>query len=341
MLEKPNIEDHTIADCLQAAYDLTVRAIEFLPIGADKNTAVYRAATDEGAYFVKLRSGTFDELTVAIPKYLHEQGITQVIAPITTQSGQLWADLGDFKVFVSPFINGRNGYEVALSDAHWVELGRALRGIHSVSLPATWIDRIQQEHYADVYREQVKAFQRQLAENTYPDPVSAALGELINKQRDVINRLVSRADTLATVLQSQSPPFVLCHADIHAGNVLIDNDNRLYIVDWDTLIFAPKERDLMYAGGGQFGSLRSPQEEERLFFHGYGQTQVNPVGLAYYRYERIVQDIAAFCEEILTTAVGEDRAMSLHYLTGQFNPNQVIDIAFRSETNLPPALAND
>ncbi len=337
MLEKPNIEDHAIVDCLQTAYGRAVRAIEFLPIGADRNTAVYRATTDDTAYFVKLRSGAFDELPVAIAKHLHEQGVTQVIAPLTTQSGQLWADLGDFKVFVSPFIAGRNGYEVALSDAHWIELGRALLAIHHVALPATWTDRIQQERYTDVYREQVKSFQRQLAETTCQDPISAALADLINHQRGVIDRLVRRADDLAAVLQAQSPPLVLCHADIHAGNVLIDRDNRLYLVDWDTVLRAPKERDLMYAGGGQFGSLRSPQAEERLFYQGYGQAQVNPVGLAYYRYERIVQDIAAFCAEILTTARGEDRAMSLHYLTGQFNPDQVIDIATRSEANLPPA----
>ena len=67
----------------------------------------------------------------------------------------------------------------------------------------------------------------------------------------------------------------MCHADLHAGNILIDANGAFYLVDWDTLILAPKERDLMYAGGGQFGEARTPQQEEALFYQGYGQTQID------------------------------------------------------------------
>src|SRR5690606_31643040 len=111
----------------------------------------------------------------------------------------------------------------------------------------------------------------------------------LRRQHRIVSELVSRAERLASFLQTRSLPFILCHADIHAGNILIDTSGQLYIVDWDTLILAPKERDLMYVGGGLFGGRRSPQEEEALFYQGYGQVAVDPVALAYYRYERIVQ----------------------------------------------------
>ncbi len=56
-------------------------------------------------------------------------------------------------------------------------------------------------------------------------------------------------------------------------------------------------------------------EEEILFYQGYGQTQINQTALAYYRYERIIEDIAIYSEELLFTgAGGEDRKQNLQYL---------------------------
>ncbi len=332
MLEKPDIPDSAISTCLQTDYGLTAE-LTFLPIGADRHSAVYRAATAGSAtYFVKLRSGDFNEMTIRMPKLLHDAGIAQVIAPLATLSGTLWTAVGDFMLAVFPFIEGRDAYEVAMLDRHWVEFGQALQGIHAAVLPPEIVARMQRETYTPHYREAVRRFLQTTAETTYDDPVAAGLSALLQRQHDTIITLVNRAEALAATLQAPSPPFVLCHADIHAGNILIDNSGRLYIVDWDTLIFAPKERDLMYAGGGQFPHHRTPHEEETLFYQGYTTTQPDPAGLAYYRYERIVQDIVAYCEQILLgDAHGADREVGLRQLTNQFVPGNVVEIAFSGQ----------
>jgi spectinomycin phosphotransferase len=333
MLEKPDIQDTTIMACLRDEYGLNVVRVAFLPLGADGNTAVYRAITDSAAsYFVKLRGGDFDEMTIAMPKLLHDQGIQHVIPPLSTRSGRLWADLRNFKLSVFPFVEGRDGYEADLLDQHWIDFGRALKAIHTAQMPSDVIDRIQREVYSARWREIVRKFQRLVEDRIFSDPVSAELAAFLKDKRGVIGELIQRAEDLAAVLQTQSQPFILCHADIHAGNILIGANGRLYIVDWDTLTFAPKERDLMYAGGGLFGNWRSPQEEEALFYQGYGPTQVDGIVLAYYRYERIVQDVAAYCEQIvLTDGGGQDRANGLRQLTDQFLPNGVVEIAFHHE----------
>ena len=333
MLEKPNIPDEHINACLRETYGLDVAQLTFLSLGADVNTAVYRADTGDGKrYFVKLRSGVFDEMTIIVPKLLHDQGIQQVIAPLPTQSGQLWTSLENFKLAVFPFVEGSNGYEIELTDQHWVEFGRALKAIHSAAILPAITSRIQRESFSSQWRESVKDFQRQAVETIFGDPVAAELAAFLRRQQAVINHLVQRATDLAAALQSQSPSFILCHADIHAGNVLIDANDHFYIVDWDTLIMAPVERDLMYVGGGQFLDTRSPEEEAALFYQGYGPAQTDSVALAYYRYERIVQDIAAYCEEILiTSGDSADRANGLRQLMSQFEPNNVVEITFRSE----------
>jgi spectinomycin phosphotransferase len=60
--------------------------------------------------------------------------------------------------------------------------------------------------------------------------------------------------------------------------------------------------------------------------------QIDPIALAYYRYERIIQDIAVYCEQLLLTDEGgEDREQSLRYLTSNFLPNNTIAIAYKSD----------
>ncbi|OGO17259.1 MAG: phosphotransferase, partial [Chloroflexi bacterium RBG_16_48_8] len=291
MIEKPDLHDEKIIACLQDEFGLHVDQIAFLPLGADLNTAVYRViADDESPYFVKLRRGIFDEIAVTLPKFLSDQGVVQIIAPLTTRTGQLWASLDIFKLILYPFIESHNGYEIDFSDHQWGEFGTALKSIHTTVLPPALIRRIQQETYSPQWREIVKMFLERVEDDTIDEPVAVKLAAFVKAKRDEILNLLGRAEHLAQAIQAQFHEFVLCHSDIHAGNILIDANDAFYIVDWDNPILAPKERDLMFIGGGQMGTWHTPQEEETLFYRGYGQTQINPVALAYYRYERIIQD---------------------------------------------------
>ena len=333
MLEKPDLQDERIITCLQDEYLLAVTQVTFLPMGADQNTAVYRAvAKDSTSYFVKLRSGVFNEIVVALPKFLHDQGIQQIIAPLPTQTGRLWASLETFKLILYPFIEGHNGYEVNLSDLHWIDFGTALKRIHTAILPPALKQSIDQETYNPHWRETVKQFMGQVGDGVYDEPVAIKLAAYLIGKRSEILDLVGRADQLMLALQAQSPEYILCHSDIHAGNILIGDNGDLYIVDWDNPILAPKERDLLFIGGGQGFIGHTSQEEEILFYQGYGQTKIDPIALVYYRYERIVIDIALFCEQILLSKDGgEDREQAFRYLVSNFLPGGTIEIARLSD----------
>jgi spectinomycin phosphotransferase len=164
------------------------------------------------------------------------------------------------------------------------------------------------------------------------DPISAELARFLRARNDQILDLIRRAERLAQALQARSPAFVLCHSDIHAGNVLVEPGGALYIVDWDEPILAPKERDLMFIGAGLWGQWRGPQEEEALFYRGYGRTWIDPRALAYYRYARIVEDIAIYCEWIVHELESQaDREQSLRYLQSNFLPDSTIEIAYASD----------
>ncbi|MGA7731906.1 MAG: phosphotransferase [Chloroflexia bacterium] len=329
MLEKPDLPDEKLVSCLRNGYGLEIVQVAFLPLGADVNTAVYRAAGEDGTpYFVKLRGGVFDELTVAMPRFLRDQGIEQIITPVETLAGQLWTQVEGFTVSLYPFVEGRNGFEVQMPDRHWQELGAALKGIHTAVLPWALRERVPQETYGPHWRDMVRTFQASAEEMAYDDPIAAEVAAFLRSRRGIISDLVGRAEELGKELRERSLKCVLCHGDIHAGNVLIGADGSLYIVDWDTLILAPKERDLMFIGAGIGGVWKNAHEEVK-FYEGYGHAEVDAMALAYYRYERIVEDIAAFCGQLLLSDEGgEDRQEALRYLVGSFLPNHVVDIAY-------------
>jgi spectinomycin phosphotransferase len=97
---------------------------------------------------------------------------------------------------------------------------------------------------------------------------------------------------------------------------------------------APKERDLMFVGGGIGGIWNTPGEEA-LFYPGYGRKDIDLTVLTYYRYERIVEDIAAFSDQLLVTTEGSaDRERSLKKFYSIFFPGQVMEIAYRTDERL-------
>lgn len=338
MLEKPDLRDDAVIGCLQSAYGLYTADLTFLPIGNDVDTVVYRAVTTEGTpYFVKLRRGAFNRIGVDVPDFLHRQGVAGVIAPLASAAGAVVVELEGYHMVLYPFVEGQDGFAVALSEAQWEAFGRTLRQIHNLPIPPELAARIPRETYSDDWRARVRQFQAHAATETFQEPVAAALAALLRDKQRVIDHLIGRAAALGAVLMTQAGPPVLCHSDIHVGNLLI-NASALYIVDWDQPILAPKERDLMFIGSG-IGGGADPEQDTALFYAGYGPVTVDQVALAYYRYERIVEDIAAYCAQLLLTdAGGADRAEGLRQLSGQFLPGDVIDMAYRAERQLPAAL---
>jgi spectinomycin phosphotransferase len=344
MLTPPALATETIIACLRDQYGLRIRHAAFLPIGADAAAAVYRVEDEDSVpYFLKLKRSGFDEIAVAVPAYLRAQGIAPVMAPLPTTTNTLWAQAHGFTWILYPFFEGANGFRSPLSDAQWVMLGRSLRAVHDTTLPPDMAARVPREDFSPRWRDAVLALDRQVAAGAYDaldtDRLARRLAAFWRTHRDEIRTLVERAGQLAATLKGRNAlldDFVLCHTDLHAGNVLLSasDELELAIVDWDAPIFAPKERDLMFIGAG-IGAIWNEPREQALFYQGYGQVAVDTVALSYYRYERIVEDFAAYGEQLFEAQGSEeDREHGLEGVIGQFLPGRVIPIAHQTYEQL-------
>lgn len=335
MIEKQSLSSQCIIDCLNINYGIAVSKLIVLALGADMNASVYKAETSDGrSYFVKFKSGDCYDINVAILTLLQASGIQQILPPIKATDGKLTQHINDFTLIVYPFVDGQNGFDYRLTDDQWVTLGKVLRQVHEFEVPPLIKDQIGKEIYSDKWREAVRSLDAHIDKNPTGDETALKLQGFMKEHRAAIHRLVNRAESLSQKIQKQSPEFVLCHSDIHAGNLLIDENSAIYIVDWDEPVMAPKERDLMFIGGGVANTWNNPHDEE-FFYKGYGKTNINKAILAYYRHERIVRDIAEYGQALLLTpAGGGDREEMCKQFMDMFEPDGVVEIAFKTDEGL-------
>ena len=334
MREPPRLADQAIAAALGAHYGLAVGAVTFLPIGADAASAVYRVdAADGAAYLLKARAGAgFSVPSLAVPHYLASQVVPHLVAPLPTGSRALWASVGDYALSLYPYIEGRTARDAGLTEVQWRAFGATVKQIHTQPLAPDVRPIVRRETYLPSRRSVLEDIEVAVTRPDLADAVQREWAAFWRAHQDQVRTLVDRADALARRLRRASLPLVLCHADLHTWNVLLDAAQQWWIVDWDETVLAPKERDLMFVVGGIGRDLVSPRETA-CFLEGYGEAAIDPQALVYYRYAWAVQDVGAYGERVFFSAdLGEaSRRDALDGMVSMFEPGNMVDIAFSSE----------
>lgn len=340
MLERPSISDETIRRCVAENYGIAAAQITFLPIGYDSTASVFRVeAADGQAWFLKTKSVPVAAPPLAVPHFLRESGLHCIVAPVAADSGALSVPLGDgFTAILYPFVHGRMGADGGLSPQQWTALGRAMGQIHSAALPATLTGQMRRESFSPLKGELAWTLHREVAAATYTDPISRELAAFWQERRGEIEAILCRAEALGRMAQARQPEIVLCHADIHTWNVLVDPAGGIHIVDWDETILAPKERDLMFVLDGSQPAGAPLPPNEAAFRQGYGPAAADPVILAFYYYDWAVQEIAEFGRQVFWPGDGGEitRRDGLRHFCALFDPGDVVERAYRSDVDAHP-----
>jgi len=319
-----------ILKLVEIEYGISVSSIEKLNIGFDQNTKVYKLysrSSDE--YFLKIRFGVFNESSLTVPLWINNNiKPKNIIDPVKTISKKNFIKLTSLYIILYPFIHGQSGWDKALTNSQFIDLGKFLYNLHSIELPNEYIKLMPIEKYDSKFRENVKNILSNTNNNN--DPLVIDFFNELYKKKDTIAKIVNEIEMLLCHEKKEPFKYCLCHGDIHAGNVLI-NEKSFFVIDWDTIILAPKEKDLMFIGGG-IGNKWNKQEEIECFYTGYGKNvEINKNLVKYFRYERIMQDIFEFYHQITDNRTDErERELCVKYFKEQFEPNNVIDIALNT-----------
>lgn len=287
--------------------------------GHDSAATVYRF---EPGYVLKVRDGGVYEPGLVVPTLLSTTEF--VVPPEPALDGRLWASLDGDGLVLYPYVDGRAGKSPGLSPAQWRRFGAMARYVHgrdTSSLAGVVPVEPYQPRWGGGDRTwaEARALTRRL-------PSATSLGREV---AEVLLELTDRAEELAGRLREATLPPVLCHADMHTGNVLVDTDDRLWLLDWDEVVLAPRERDLMFAVGGGISRALVSAADTVAFLQGYGEVRPDPLALSYYRHTWAVQDLADYGEQVFerTDLSAEYRAESEERLRGLFGPGEIIDLA--------------
>lgn len=332
MLSAPHLSPDTIAAILLDAYGLKPVDIAFVPRGADPNAVAYRVAdVHGGAYFVKLHAQGVRPASVGIPGFLRVQsGLSSIMAPLRTLDGQPSVRRHNYEWLLFPFVTGQDGFARPMSAGQWKQLGTTLACLHRAVLPSAWCEALPRETFAAARRDRVRRHHADVVHGAINgDAITGDFTALWMAQREAIALALRWADALAERVKAMQLPLVPCHADLHAGNVIVGEDDAISIVDWDSMVMAPRERDCMFIGAG-VGGVWNRDDEHGWFFDGYGDTALCADAIRYYRFERIVTDLAEFTEIVCgTDASDADRRQAVQWMEEMFAPGNVFQCALR------------
>ncbi len=337
MREAPHITEEHLRSSFQEQYDLVPVTIELLPGGLDYYARVYRVISENGTpYLLKVKSGELYEPACLVPGYLRDQGITAVVAPLPTKKNTLWTQLGDWTMIVYPFHAGETSWE-GMTDEQWRTTGAIFKQLHSVTLPPSGFESLRKETFDPMnYTSWVRNFETQLAH--VRDNGSAAERTLRSSwvtHQSKIHEAISSLEKLAEALQRQTSPYVISHADLHPANLIRDQAGHVFVIDWDEVMLAPKERDFIFVKEPQTAS--STWQDLPPFFQGYGQAEINWRVLTYYRWERVVQDLIVGAQNVCFRDDWEEetRADATRLFQQVLTEEGSIDAAYAAAAHIP------
>lgn len=290
LTEPRDLDRAELETLLERHWDLRDPQLEYLPVGFGSH---HWRAVDSGGV---LRFVTVDDLKAGFQAGPGTDGafaalsrafrtaaalrddaeLDFVVAPLFDDEGAVIRRVSDrYALTVSPFVEGESSRSGAYeSGAERRLMGGLVGRLHAATghvpahLPRT-------DDFALPSRAELSKALANLDQPWDSGPFAEPARELLRAGAADVRRRLLEYDELAARVGESSDFWVVTHGEPHRANVIRDARGGVHLVDWDTTLVAPRERDLRMVLDGELtgwdeyvaaaGSVRLNQDALELY----------------------------------------------------------------------------
>jgi spectinomycin phosphotransferase/16S rRNA (guanine(1405)-N(7))-methyltransferase len=262
MLNPPAaFSEEDLCALLANRWGLQVTGLAYVPVGfgshhwsvRDAGGAQWFVNVDELEGFPLATDDPLRSLrnALSVPRALVDEGHALTVAPERAGDGGILAELGDgYAVSVYPHVEGESFEWQQWKDADPALAAEAMRVV-------TELHRVPESAWGTAEVEGFLIPRRGMLEALLSDPaLDPALGPFARQSSKLVARvgaelsaLLVHYDRAADAALDLQDRFVLTHGEPHLGNYL-RGAGRLLLIDWDSALIGPPERDLWSFGVG-------------------------------------------------------------------------------------------
>jgi spectinomycin phosphotransferase len=306
MFGSPPANTFALLDSVLAThYGLTDVHIQPAPRGSVAETYTVRLPASAGAeslrYFAKFipisRYSANLEASLPVLVELHRLGVTKLNIPTPTLDGKLSITLEAHVFVLLSYIDGISTFEY-----DFAQFVAGLAHVHSVTPQVQ--SPIKREGFGIAVKDDLFARLNQVWTRSMRGEIQADTQSLLLQYRAELLNDFARLEQLATAFarNADALDMVITHGDA-PRNVIEAPDETLYLIDWDDLLLAPRERDLWFhlgkVGGEYYADSETLLKVYRQTFPDY---QINWHAYDYYLLLRYFEDL----EFLILNIIAED-----------------------------------
>ena len=237
------LADDVILESVDRAWGIELTTLDYSAVGY--GSFHWLAADDRGRrWFVTLDGSDWpvaDAYALAVSLGAR---LDFVRAPIATvDEGAVW-DVDGWSLTLWPWVEGHAKEGFVHPDEDLPAVVARLRRLHAVD-DLVPVDALVEDWQMAVIG-QVEVFTEEAAGWEASGPYAAEVAARVLANAGMLRERVDRYRTLVERVAAECP-FVVTHGEPHPGNLIHTEDGPV-LIDWDTVRWAPKERDLWMLG---------------------------------------------------------------------------------------------